>query len=321
LTENQSTVVKKGEEPSAPMQMTSDEADSFSDLEDSLGVTLDIMQPVGNLETDTTPVTIKGRTDYGNAVTVNGQTVTIDEAGFFTAQVNLDEGVNHIKIEAQNKKGKVTTKTSVVKYRPVEKDTIPPILEIIQPMGGFGSDAPGCSAIGTASITCEIIGRTEPDVILTINGTRCMVQPDGSFSCPITVDYSAPMIEVAATDPAGNRTSTAIKRTVNLNKVEYIEISVSPEMITGNKRDKATVTVWTYNLLKEPVDATVNMRLSTTSGGALTSDSVTTAGGVGSTEFKAANVSARTTVTITAVSGVVSASTALIVKLDAPPPH
>lgn len=135
LNDKQATVVKKDSQPEKPAQMQKEDEKAFEEIVEISAPTLEIMQPVGDLETDTSPVVIKGRTDTDNSVTVNGLNAVTDAAGVFTASVNLTEEVNHIKIDAMNKHGKVTTITRVVKYRRGTPDT-EVSLEITQPAGG-----------------------------------------------------------------------------------------------------------------------------------------------------------------------------------------
>jgi len=327
LAANQSTTVKKDEAPSAPAAMSSDDAASFSDLDDSLGATLEIIQPVGDLETNTSPITIKGQTDPGGTVTVNGQTVIADQAGIFTVNIDLEEGVNHIKIDAANKKGKVTTKTRVIKYSPAQtgtptkNDTTPPMLQISQPAGVFSPNAYGCSAQGTVSINCVITGLTDPKAVLTINDIRCMsVKTDGSFSCPVTVDYSAPVIEIDATSPSGNRTSTILKRDIDSKKAEYLEVAVSPATMTANGQNTAAITVRTTNLLRDPVSASVTLQATT--GGVLSQSVITTdSTGVGTATFRAGVGGAVNTVAITAATGTLSATANITLTPDVPIGH
>ena len=412
LNKREKTRVRKGEEPQTPSELTTEEEAAFEELEEIAGVTLDISQPVGNLETSSTPVTVKGRTDAGNTVTVNGNAVTADESGAFTASVDLEPGVNHIKIEAANKRGNMTTKTRVIKYRKgdddddddddddqrgkgavhlqiispeqgsvtrdsiitvtgsaktqttidingiavtlapgqhtfsidvplvegeniltisanrkkksqtmtrvVYKDTTPPRLVVSQPAASFTVGSGACMPIGDA-VQCTISGLTEPDVELSINNERCEVKDDGSFLQVIMLSLTQTTINVSATDRAGNRTTNLLTRAIDTTAVEYLEISVSPSQITANNQDTAIITVNTYNLLREPVSATLS--ITTTYGGTLSSSSITTSGGTGTATFTAGTGSTMNVVTITATSGGKTASTSLTLAPDIPPTH
>lgn len=51
-------------------------------------------------------VTLKGKTDPEAKVTINWQEITIDAAGNFTELINLQEGINTLRIAAKNKHSK-----------------------------------------------------------------------------------------------------------------------------------------------------------------------------------------------------------------------
>jgi len=65
--------------------------------------TLKIIEPAEDFITDQSALTIKGVTEPGAQLTINGQQTYIDKDGNFEQQVNLTQGVNSIKIEAANR--------------------------------------------------------------------------------------------------------------------------------------------------------------------------------------------------------------------------
>ncbi len=117
LKEKEKTKVEKDKPPEQPKQMAPEDEKKFETEETINEAYLDIMEPVGNLETDLTPVIIKGKADPGAQVMVGRQAVTADQSGVFSASVDLAEGVNDIKIEATNKNGKTISKTRIIKLR------------------------------------------------------------------------------------------------------------------------------------------------------------------------------------------------------------
>ncbi len=413
LRDKQKTTVSKDQAPTDPSGMDQEDEQDFEQVEEIADATLDIMQPVGNLETDKSPVTVKGKTDPGNTITVNAKLVTAGSDGTFEASVGLNEGVNQIKIEAVNKNGKSITKTRVIKYRPpapaaegtipgeeaagaielsistprdglvtrdaattvsgsvtpgaevsangivvqipegagqfnasvnliegeniitvtarkdsasqsmtrtVYKDTTAPMLIINQPGASFGLDSGVCMLAGDG-IQCSIIGQTEFDAALTINGMRYTVEADGSFQQTVMLTYDQTTIDIASTDAMGNRANAILTRVIDRAKVGYVEVSVSPGAITADGQSSAAVTVTTLNLLREPVDAVVT--LSATGGGyfsnSASSVTVQTAGGTGSEVFRAGTGSITSSVTITATGGGLSGTTVLILNPDRPP--
>jgi hypothetical protein len=57
-----------------------------------------------------------GQTEVGSALMINGQPVALDNRGRFQTLVNLVEGENVIKVDAQDRAGNVATLERVVKY-------------------------------------------------------------------------------------------------------------------------------------------------------------------------------------------------------------
>ncbi|HOO56937.1 MAG TPA: FecR domain-containing protein [bacterium] len=221
----QKTKVRKNETPQDPVQMDSDDDQSFEALEELMGAMLEIMQPIGNLETDMTPVMVKGRTDQGNTVTVNGQVAIADETGIFLMSVDLTEGVNHIKIEAANKNGKMTTKTRVIKYRkrkgqdnePEEQDIG---LTITSPNNGF--------VTGESSVS--VSGRISPDASVTINGIAATVSSNGTFSATVTLVEGENIINITA----GNaNASQSVTRTVIKDTTAPLLVISQPTAVFG----------------------------------------------------------------------------------------
>jgi cytoskeleton protein RodZ len=72
----------------------------------------------------------------------------------------------------------------------------PPNLELTQP--------PPNLEISAATVT--VAGRTEPDAVVTINGERTLVNPDGSFSEEVGLRDGINVIEVKATSVFGKTT-------------------------------------------------------------------------------------------------------------------
>lgn len=59
-----------------------------------------------------------GQTEVGAALTINGQPVALDSRGRYQTLVNLVEGENVIRVDAQDRAGNVATLERVVKYGP-----------------------------------------------------------------------------------------------------------------------------------------------------------------------------------------------------------
>lgn len=72
---------------------------------------LDVYSPQEGFISGRAEATVQGKTEKECRLTINGQTVQVDERGNFTAPINLSTGVNTITLSATKKHGKTTTVT------------------------------------------------------------------------------------------------------------------------------------------------------------------------------------------------------------------
>ncbi len=70
---------------------------------------LDVYSPIEGSLVSSIATTIAGQTDTETALTVNGQTITLNDHGTFTSKIDLADGLNTIVIEATKKHGKTST--------------------------------------------------------------------------------------------------------------------------------------------------------------------------------------------------------------------
>ena len=124
-------------------------------------------------------ITVTGKVDGMDNVTINGETVDVID-GNFTKDVTLVEGKNTITVNGD-------TKTVIL-------DTKPPIVEMgdVQLWGttlywsGIATDANGCQ--------------------LFVNGTEVSVNGEGEFIARYQLDEGCNTLEVKVVDSAGNET-------------------------------------------------------------------------------------------------------------------
>jgi hypothetical protein len=70
---------------------------------------LEITQPPADIFTNQSTIEIIGKTEPTATLTINSYNVYIDKDGNFIYEINLDEGVNNIKIESKNRFNKINT--------------------------------------------------------------------------------------------------------------------------------------------------------------------------------------------------------------------
>lgn len=82
--------------------------------------TLDVSQPTDNqqIQGGDKKITVSGKTDSENNITVNGNLVIVSSEGNFSTNVSINEGENTITITATNSVGNTTTITKKVTYTP-----------------------------------------------------------------------------------------------------------------------------------------------------------------------------------------------------------
>jgi cytoskeleton protein RodZ len=70
---------------------------------------LEVMNPVDNLITSQSTVKVTGQTEKETEISINGQEISSSQDGFFSEDVNLQEGLNVIEISSKKKHSKENT--------------------------------------------------------------------------------------------------------------------------------------------------------------------------------------------------------------------
>jgi len=78
---------------------------------------LDISEPTDNSKIYKRDLKVAGSTNAGNSVKVNDRPVVIYSGGNFNATVQLNEGENKVKIDAQDNAGNIQTKALTITYQ------------------------------------------------------------------------------------------------------------------------------------------------------------------------------------------------------------
>ena len=154
-------------------------------------------------------VAVRGTTDPGAAVTVNGTAADVDIAGGFTATAALD-GQSQLLVRSVDPAGNVTASTLTLVV-----DSKPPELSITSP-------APFQSVYTTPLV---IQGTTEAGAGVTVNGVAAPVQADGRFSASIAqLVEGSNLITVVARDAVGNTVTRAVSVTYSSNRIIRMKI-------------------------------------------------------------------------------------------------
>ncbi len=81
---------------------------------------LNIVEPANDTTTSQPVVVVKGSTQAGTQITINGQAVQVTEQGEFSEDVPLRPGLNTVVTTAQKSYGRPVTVTKLIKFSPPE---------------------------------------------------------------------------------------------------------------------------------------------------------------------------------------------------------
>lgn len=149
--------------------------------------------------TNQTGIVIKGSAEANSKVTinVNGTTTdtTSDGSGVFSVNVSLQKGQNQIFATATNSNGTVSDKSQTYT---ITFSNQPPKLDISSPgdNANFYTDK-------QRKIT--MIGSTDSEVSVTVNGHTVIVGDDGNFKYDFSLSDGKNTLTIDAVDRAGNK--------------------------------------------------------------------------------------------------------------------
>ena len=146
-----------------------------------------VVSPEGDILTRDPTLIVRGETEDGASVSING--VDVDTLhGLFIASVRLDEGPNTVTVVSMDRLSNVAT----VRFTAM-LDTVEPFLDIQSHEDG-----------DWVSITSIILsGIIEADCVLSVNGEVVTVD-DTNFTAPVQLSSGENVVILRAVDPAGN---------------------------------------------------------------------------------------------------------------------
>lgn len=166
---------------------------------DTVPPTITITSPAGQY-TNQTNFTLSGHMSETGTLTINGNSVALDNNDAFTNAVKLNEGANTFVFVGTDLAGNTTSIT-----KPLILDTLPPGIPNLGLIG--------VSEIVNGNVTVTgKAGAVDPDVTVTITDTRTnqsvttKAAADGSFSVSLAA-ISSDQFTVSETDEAGNVTN------------------------------------------------------------------------------------------------------------------
>jgi len=196
---------------------------------------LELASPAEGLLTRDPVLIVKGITESGADIQINGLAVPV-LSGNFSATVTLSEGNNTLMVTASDAAG-----NTIFLTRTVVLDTTPPFIELGSPRDGSYTN------IRETTVS----GRTEPGAKVMVNG-QVLINTGGRFSLVVDLPSDSNRINVTAVDPAGNANSTEVTVLVDLeppvldiiSPVSGRHTAARSVTITGTTEPFSTVTAW-----------------------------------------------------------------------------
>ena len=189
---------------------------------DTVPPDLTIISPKNNEILNTHNCVIKGKTEKGATVTVNGNSVDVLPDGTFTYSQKIS-GKTTFVIKAIDQAGNVKTVNLTVSV-----DTTPPKLTVFTPVA--------FEVVHSQFVTIK--GKTEKNAKVTVNGISVPVNPeDYTFSYTLTLSKEGlNAITVVATDLAGNKTKVSIPVKLVLKTTITLQIENKYAVVNGEKK-------------------------------------------------------------------------------------
>jgi parallel beta-helix repeat protein len=177
---------------------------------DTVAPELRVTFPPNNFLTDQKNFEMRGKTEKGANLTVNGRPVLPDSNGLFDLSFNLnDEGPNSYEILAQDPAGNIAQTTLTV-----IRDTVL-FYNISTPRDG--------TKVKTATVL--VIGSVEANSTVLVNGKGVSLRPDHTFITEVSLSNGKNTITIEMVDRAGNNatvTLTVIRQTASAPSKGFI---------------------------------------------------------------------------------------------------
>jgi len=158
---------------------------------------LDVRGPEDGATVQTDGVVVHGFAPQGSQVEINGGSVSLDENGRFSSQVDLNPGDNEIFITAS--KGAALASETLH----ITSLVLPP-----QPFFLLVTQPEDQSIISAVKI--PLAGRTVPGAVVSVNGVSVPVDAVGIYATTLSLDEGPNIIDVLATNVDGEVLSTII---------------------------------------------------------------------------------------------------------------
>lgn len=149
----------------------------------------DLIKLDDNYYTNNPKYVLKGKTEVGAILEIEGEEVEVDSEGKFEAELSLKEGENKIAIKTTDDVGNTGTHEAIIFL-----DTTPPDLMLATENYTLSKE-PNIYIMGQVG---------EKDAVLTINGDKVEIAPNGSFAVLVFLKRGENLFEIKIVDRIGN---------------------------------------------------------------------------------------------------------------------
>ncbi len=191
---------------------------------DTIPPYLEVLNPPDGLVTNDLSVLVEGKTESNADLRVNGIQAIVLSNGSFVVPLGLAEGANPISVIATDLAGN-SERVDLT----VIQDTVPPPLSVTEPSNGVWVNYP----------TVVVRGTSEVGATVSVAGQLAVVQSDGSFEVTVALVEGPNLINLSATDKAGNTVATQV--TVNVDTILPYVFIESP--VNGLLTNEATLLI------------------------------------------------------------------------------
>jgi hypothetical protein len=167
-------------------------------------------------------ITIKGRTNEGTRITINGRPVTVAEDGTFSSLLKLEPGKNDIIITATNEADQTVTRVLVVESRTKPSEII------IDPLGTFEN-------VSEIRLRGHVEPGTQVDVTNETTGNSAIkvTVSNDTFVADVAVQPGENELRIVATDPRTGKTEDYTE-TVYIWTTTELMFTVNSDVVLNN---------------------------------------------------------------------------------------
>ncbi len=143
---------------------------------------------------------LRGLTDAGNRIEIDGVDVPVAANGSFAYTLTLQLGKNHIAVMATNPQG--YSRIADLHAEVNDRDEDGKLMMLVTPIPDMTVKLPQVGAVRTIP-ELPISGVTDPANIVSVNGERVDVNPEGQFTANLVLPKGRNVVQVVVTDPQG----------------------------------------------------------------------------------------------------------------------